>query len=111
LPAAIRLYLDENLSPKIAEQLRQRGVDAVCARDLGMLGEDDATHLARATAEGRVLVTADEDFLRMAAEGAEHAGIVFGALETHSIGDWVRTLELISVVLEPEEMLNHVEFI
>jgi predicted nuclease of predicted toxin-antitoxin system len=111
LQAAIRLYLDENLSPKIAEQLRTRGVDAVCVGDLGMLGKDDAAHLARATAEGRVLVTADEDFLRLAAAGVEHAGIVFGALETHSVGDWVKTLELICLVLEPGEMVNHVEFV
>ena len=29
MAAAIRLYLDENLSPRIADQLRRRGVDVV----------------------------------------------------------------------------------
>jgi len=68
-------------------------------------------HLSRATSEGRVLATSDADFLRMAAEGIEHAGIVFGSLDAHTIGDWVKTLELICFVLEPDDMLNHVEFI
>jgi len=92
LEAAIRLYLDENLSPKIAEQLKLRGIDAVSVRDLGRLGESDESHLERATRLGRVLVTSDVDFLRLAAEGIDHAGIVFGVQADHSLGDWVKKL-------------------
>jgi len=111
LQAAIRVYIDENLSPKIAEQLRLRGVDAVSVRESGGLGDKDRDHLARAAREGRVLVTADADFLRMAAEGVAHAGIIYGALDDHTLGDWVTALELICFVLEPGEMVNRVEFI
>lgn len=46
LEAGISLYLDENLSPKIARQLRLRGIDAVCVRDLGYLGDEDRNHLS-----------------------------------------------------------------
>ena len=63
MEADISLYLDENLSPKIAEQLRQRGIDAVCVRDLDQLGDTDVNHLERATDMGRTLVTTDVDFL------------------------------------------------
>ena len=66
MEAAIHLYLDENLSPKITNQLKLRGIDAVSARDLGTLGDSDESHLARATRMGRVLVTSDVDFLRFA---------------------------------------------
>jgi uncharacterized protein with PIN domain len=111
LEAAIRLYLDENLNPKIAEQLRRRGVDAVSARELGALGHADIDHLKRATEMNRVLVTADQDFLRLAAQGIQFAGIVFGVQENHSLGDWVNSLELICFVYEPEEMVNHVEYL
>lgn len=75
MAAAIRLYLDENLSPVIADQLRLRGVDIVTVRDLSLLGDSDANHLARAVAMKRVLVTADADFLVMAAQGIKHSGI------------------------------------
>ena len=87
MEVGIRLYLDENLSPKIAEQLMLRGIDAVSVRDLGTLGDSDSNHLERANKLERVLVTSDVDFLRFAAESIEHAGIVFGVQGDHSIGD------------------------
>lgn len=111
MAAAIRLYLDENLTPKIAAQLQRRGVDIVSVHELGLTGDNDENHLKRATAMGRVLVTADTDFLVIASEGANHAGIVFGAQETLRIGDWVNGLELIVTVYSAEEMMNHVEYL
>ena len=111
MEAAIRLYLDENLSPKIADQLKLRGIDAVSVRDLETLGESDESHLARATRLGRVLVTSDVDFLRFAAEGINHTGIVFGVQSEHTIGDWVRKLELVCFVYSPAELENHVEYL
>lgn len=111
MEADVSLYLDENLSPKIAEQLRLRGVDAICVRELGLLGVEDVNHLERATKSGRVLVKTDVDFLRLAAEGIEHAGIIFGIQQNHTIGDWVKNLELICFIYSPGEMENHVEYL
>lgn len=109
--AAVTLYLDENLTPRIARQLAKRGIDIVSVRDMGKLGDNDANHLTAATEQGRVLVTTDVDFLRMASEGIEHAGIIFGAQQDHSLGDWVKALELICFVYTAEEMYNHVEYL
>lgn len=111
MEAAISLYLDENLSPRIAEQLKRRGVDAVTVRDLGKLGDSDANHLERATKLGRVLVTADVDFLRLAADGASHAGIVFGIQSILSVGEWVKRLELVCFVYTAEDFINHIEYL
>jgi hypothetical protein len=111
LQSSLSLYIDENLNPELAIQLRLRGVDAVSVRDLGLLGDTDKNHLRRAIALGRVLVTTDTDSLTMASTGIEHAGIIFGVQEDHSIGDWVKELELICFVYEPEDMKNRVEFI
>jgi predicted nuclease of predicted toxin-antitoxin system len=111
LAAAISLYLDENLSPKIARQLRLRGIDVITVRDLGHLGDSDSNHLQRATELNRVLVTADVDFLRMAQEGESHAGIVFGVQQNLTIGDWVRRLELICFVYTAADMRDHVEYL
>lgn len=109
--AAISLYLDENLSPKIAAQLRRRGIAVVTAHELGKLGDSDENHLKRAREMGHVLCTQDTDYLVMASQNIPHAGIVFGTLEEHSIGDWVNGLELICAVYTPEEMQNHVEYL
>ena len=111
MAAAISLYLDENLTHNIAVQLRQKGIDAVTVYDLGLAGDTDVNHLVRATEMGRVLVTADTDFLRLAAEGIEHAGIVFGVQEDNTIGDWVKALELVCFIYTSDDMKNHVEYL
>jgi hypothetical protein len=111
LATSLRLYIDENLSPEIASQLRLRGVDALSVRDLDRLGDTDDNHLKRAIAMDRVLVTSDTDFLIASSSGVEHNGIIFGVQEDHSIGDWVKGLELICFVYDMNDMKNRVEFL
>ena len=103
-PDRIRFYLDENLSPEIANQLERHGIDAI----RGPLGVDDLSHLKRASALGRVLCTRDRDFVRMHSAGQEHAGIVKG-LKQHSIGDWVNYLRFVHSICAPEDLRNSVE--
>ena len=65
----MKVYLDENLSPRIAEILRAGGVDAVSAHEAGRTGIDDRSQLAHAAQDGRAMVTCDvSDFLVLAAE-------------------------------------------
>jgi hypothetical protein len=111
LAVSIRLYIDENLSPEIANQLRLRGIDATSVRDLSLLGDSDDNHLKRAVAMNRVLVTSDTDFLIMASQGYVHVGIIFGVQEDNSLGDWVKGLELICFVYDADDMKNRVEFL
>ena len=107
----IRLYFDESVEVEVAEQMKQRGIDAVAVRDLGRLGDADMNHLRRAAKMRRVLCTYDADFLRIATRGIEHAGIIFGFHNRTTYGDWVRGLELICSVYTPEEMKNHIEYL
>ena len=74
---AVKLLLDENLSPRVAEALRGEGIDACHVRDRGLLHATDAVVLERAFEEDRVLVTANVgDFVRLAHARDIHAGIV-----------------------------------
>ena len=109
--AAIRLYLDEPIPLAIASQLRRREIEVFTLQELGVLGDSDANHLERATKMGCVLCTCDGDFLKLAADGMEHARIVFGNQLRHSIGDWVNALVLIHAVYTPDDMKNHVEYL
>lgn len=109
--AAIRYYLDENVPVAIASQLKRRGIEAVTVRDLGYLGDTDTNHLERATRLGFILCTHDADFVELAVTGSEHTGIVFGQQHIHSIGDWVRFLELLHGVYAPQEMQNRIEYV
>lgn len=58
----MRLLIDQNLSPLIAEGLVAKGHDAVHTAELGLATADDGVILQRAAAENRVIVSADTDF-------------------------------------------------
>ena len=78
----MRALLDEQLSPRIAELLREAGYDvvAVAERD-ELIGSSDVILLDVATTEGRAVITNNiKDFRPLAAEflarGREHAGLI-----------------------------------
>ena len=73
----VKLLLDENLSPWVAETLRADGLDAAHVRDRGLLGAPDRVVFQAAFAEDRVLVTSNvEDFVKLARAHEVHPGIV-----------------------------------
>lgn len=79
--AGMRFYLDEHLSPRIAEIARRLGVDVLTTQEAGTLGLPDPEQLRFAAREGRCIVTRDRgDFIRFTyefiAEGADHAGVL-----------------------------------
>ncbi|OGL15577.1 MAG: hypothetical protein A3F92_05760 [Candidatus Rokubacteria bacterium RIFCSPLOWO2_12_FULL_71_22] len=80
----MKLYLDADLSPRIAAALEARGVDAVSAHDAGMARASDPEQLAFAAREARCLVTADVRHFRALAveavrEQRPHAGIILSS--------------------------------
>jgi predicted nuclease of predicted toxin-antitoxin system len=107
----IRFHLDEHISLGVAAGLRRRGIDVTCAADVNMAAATDEQQLAFATAEGRVLVTHDADFLRLHRAGAAHAGIAYARQGSLTIGETIRRLVLIHDLLKPEEMRERVEFV
>lgn len=106
----IRYYTDEHVSRAVVSGLRQRGVDVLSVPEADTRGADDEAHLALALAQRRVVFTQDDDFLRLAAAGQAHAGIVYAPQRT-STGAIIRGLVLIHQVLEAEDMVGKVEYL
>ena len=71
----------------------------------------DIDHLQPATKEDRVLCTHDQDFLRLAAEGARHSGIAFLPQNQVSIGGWVRALRSLHARFEASQARNQIFFL
>jgi predicted nuclease of predicted toxin-antitoxin system len=62
---SVRLLLDENLSERLLPLLCDRFADSSHGRLIGLGGAEDLVIWERARSEGALLVTKDEDFLRL----------------------------------------------
>ncbi len=106
----IRFYADEHIPRAVVRGLRERGVDVQTVSEAGLLSASDEEHLRRCDIEGSVLITQDSDFLHLHALGVTHAGIVYAPHET-SIGEMIRGLMLVFLVLDLEDMREHLEYL
>jgi len=107
----IRFHLDENCDARIAVGLRLHGIDLTTTPEARLVRASDQEQLRFAVSQGRVIVTHDADFLRIAAAGAAHAGIMHLRPEKHSLGEMIRLWVLVWEILEPDEMRGHVEYL
>lgn len=95
----IRLYTDEDVDVRLAEQLRRRGYDVISCRDAGRhrKGIPDDDHLVFATRARRaILVHNSRDYVRCdhawKATGQQHWGIL--VIENGTpIGELVRRIQ------------------
>jgi predicted nuclease of predicted toxin-antitoxin system len=76
----MRFLLDMGLAQRTAEYLRGHGYDAVHLREQGLQRLSDQSIVAKALAEGRVILTHDLDFGRIVAlsRGQLPSGSPFG---------------------------------
>jgi predicted nuclease of predicted toxin-antitoxin system len=103
---SLAFLLDEDVSYRVAEGLRRRGVDAISVHELGRANQavTDEEQLRLATNQGRVLLTynrADYQALDVSwrRRGQSHAGIIWcneRTIPRRAIGDLVRAAEAVA---------------
>jgi hypothetical protein len=108
---AIRYYTDQHFPLPVSLGLRRHGIDVLTAQEAGRGAASDPDQLAFATAEERVLVTFDTDFLALHQSGAQHAGIAWCPEQKYGIGQLIQALLLVHGVLDRDAMRNHVEYL
>jgi predicted nuclease of predicted toxin-antitoxin system len=106
----IRFHLDEHVDPAIALGLARRGIDVTTTNQAGLAGATDEGHLAFVLKEGRVIFSQDDDFLKLAASGASHCGVIYNKQGSKTIGQIIEFLEMIDACMSEAEMRQHVEF-
>jgi hypothetical protein len=77
----VKYYLDEDISPKVAELLRKGGIEAVSAHHIGMTGASDEDQLSEAVSQKAAFVTRNrDDFIALTVQWFEslkpHYGLV-----------------------------------
>lgn len=107
----IGFYFDACVQVVIAKQLMRDGIEAVTARDLKKLDDNDPSHLQRAIEQEKVLVTYDGDFVEMAQQGVEHTGIVFVPTRYRNIGVVVKELRKFQARYSRNDVANLVWFL
>jgi Domain of unknown function (DUF5615) len=111
LAEPIRYFMDEHYPALVSQALHQRGIDVLTVQDAGRGGLPDLDQLAFATAEDRVMVTFDADYLTLHYSGIEHAGIAWCRERKYGIGMLIQLLELLHGVADRDRMRNRVEYL
>lgn len=116
----MKLYLDEDLSPRLAAALRKRGHDVVSSHEVGNNGLPDEAQLDYAAIQGRHLVTYNRRDYLVLADRWYHEGRHFpkillmreGRYPRHSLRAQIRALEryMIEHTNDPNVM-NCVDFV
>jgi hypothetical protein len=107
--------MDVHVPQAITDQLRRRGIDVLTAIEDGADELPDDELLERVRLLERVLFTQDIRFKAMAQswqhQSKPFAGLIFGHQLGGTIGQYVKDLELIAQVSEPDEWLNTVQYL
>jgi hypothetical protein len=113
----VRFYFDNHLPKVVANELRKRGVDVLTAHEAGRSRRPDDDLLRLATAEGRVVVTQDEDFKVLAAafqtRGEPFAGVVFCDQTKYLNRPGALLADLLTLhgVYSADDMRDHLEYL
>jgi len=107
----IRYYMDQHFPIQVIQGLRQLGIDVLTAQEAGRCGLPDPDQLAFATAEERVMVTFDTDYLALHRSGVQHAGIAWTPQQKYGFGMLVQLIELLHGVADRDQMCNRVEYL
>ncbi len=106
----MRLYIDADISPKLAAALRARGYDAVSAHEVGQAKSSDEEQMTFAVAQGRALLTCNtKDFTPIFEEywfaGRDHSGVIVS--EQLTFGEMLRRVMALLDAVTADGMRNN----
>ena len=112
---SVALYLDHNVDVHVMAALSSVAVDVICARDDAQARTGDRDLLKRATEMKRVIVTHDEDFLRIAAlwqgAGQPFAGVAYCHQSALTTGELIEALMLFALGSDQADVENIVTYL
>jgi hypothetical protein len=113
----IRYFFDEHMPNAAADALRDDGADVLTIGEAGRKGVPDDEQLRFATADGRVVVSHDSDFVKLAnqffAAGEDFAGIAFcyQLKYQHNVRGLINALLLVNGAMTAAELRNDIVYL
>jgi predicted nuclease of predicted toxin-antitoxin system len=113
----VSLYTDEDVTNLIAKLLRERGFNAVSARDVGMLKKSDDEQLEYAVERKMtILVYNRDDFLEIdkkwrAAQRTHYGILISEQFSSRQISEFLRRLTHFLDHVTADEMINLVRYL
>jgi predicted nuclease of predicted toxin-antitoxin system len=110
-----KLHLNENLSPRLARELRKYGFDVIATQEMeNMVSAPDDVQLEHAASEHRAILTFNiGDFAilhdQYMEEGKEHWGIILSNREP--IGELLRRILRLLNSVSADELKNQVRWL
>lgn len=104
----IRFHLDENVNPAIASALGDLGIDVTTTNDVHLPARTDTAQWKYVQRESRVIVTHDDDFLRLAHQDERHAGIAYCHPTKRTVGEIIRRLTRLYHEQTPDQAMGRV---
>ena len=106
----VTLYVDADITPKLARTLRSQGYDAVSAHEVGNAEATDEEQMAFGVAQGRTLLTCNaQDFTPIFEDywfaGKDHSGVVVS--EQLELGEMLRRVMAFLDSVTADEMRNN----
>jgi len=101
---------DEHVKRSYVRALRANGFEVVAVSESNDTGQADARHVETSSEQDLVVLTNDDDFVRLAEERS-HGGIVFYSNQGSDPGEIVRGIRRIDQHFSPTEIRNHIEWL
>ena len=107
----VSFLLDENIAAPLADKLDKAGHDVERVVDVHELGEgvDDTTICRYAAQEGRLIVTSDDDFVRMPSDS--HSGVFYVPDQSLSSHELYHIIQRIIEAFPNREAMDTVTYV
>lgn len=101
---------DEHVRRSVVRGLRDRGIDTRTVRGVGLGGASDDRLLEVSLEHGWLLLTNDDDLLRLAHSGT-HAGIIFQTTQFVDAGELLRAVVRLVDTLHEKSLRGSVFYV
>jgi len=106
----VKLYVDADITPRLARALRARGYDVLSAHEAGNADASDAEQMAFAVTEGRALLTCNAGDFTLIFEdywdaGREHGGVIVS--EQLEFGEMLRRVGRLLDTVNAADLRNN----